>query len=379
MILKIAIAVLLFGGIFYFSLTKEATEEHHLPHDSLHDLGVHLSEEQIKEAGIELAQVKNETLQPSLKKSAKISLHPDRIVHILANERGKALMAYKNVGDSVKAGEPLALIQGQAIGEKKTSFKIALNKQMQAEESFERHQELFEKKIISIDDFKTSEADRFETAAQLELAKQELLALGLTLEEISNIKNSADLQKLYIRSPMEGIILDRHITLGENIDTTDPIYVMANLSKLWIEIPFFPSELSLVQKGQMVLINKVKTPLISLIPQVGQESYLAKGIAEVDNSQGLFLPGALIQVEILLEEHPAKLAVQKDAIQILEGKPHVFIETEKGFIPREVTLGAEDDKYVEIIAGLDAGEKYTAKQAFILKADLGKEDVADDD
>lgn len=378
--MKILIAIMaVIIAVLFFTLNRENLEEH--PHEHHQEGVVHLSDEQIQAAGIQLESAASRTLEPTLKKSAKISFHPDRIVHVLTTERGKAKKAYKNVGDPVKKGEALARIQSQAIGEKKTAFLLALNKHKKAKEAFERNQELFEKKILSIDDFRTLETDHFEAAAQLEMAKQELFSLGLTLKEILAIEETspADLQTLTIRAPINGIILERHLTLGENIDTTEPIFVIANLSKLWVEIPFFPSELSAVHRGQKVRIQGIETPLISLIPQVGQESYLAKGIAAIDNPHGQLLPGALIAVEIVLENHPATVAIEKQAVQMLDGKPHVFIETQEGFMPREVTLGVEDSRFVEVVAGLDPGEKYTAKQAFILKADLGKEDIEHDD
>lgn len=344
-----------------------------------------LSQAQIDRAGIKIERVSSALLTPSLKKLAKITFHPDRIVHVLASERGKAQEAYKNVGDLLKKGEALARLSSQAIGEKKTTFLIALNKQTKAEEAFKRSQELFDKHIISLDDYKTAETERHETQAQLEMTKQELAAMGLPMYEILALQKAPveTLQQLYIRSPIEGIVLERHFTLGENIDTTEPIYVIANLSKLWVEIPFFPSELAVVARNQEVLLEGQnegqKTHLMSLIPQVGQESYLAKGIAEVDNANGTLLPGSLVNVEIKLSTHQAPVAIKKEAIQILEGKPHVFIASEQGFIPREVTLGQEDDQFVEVLAGLEVGEPYTTKRAFLLKADLGKGDVADDD
>ena len=365
----------------YFLSTKVATSEPTEPHSHEHSHQLRLTDEQRKEAGIEVKEAAHVTLHPLLKKTGKLSLHPDRIVHVLANVHARASKGYKNVGDPVKKGEPLARLLSPEMGEKKNNFLSALRKQTKTEEAFKRSEELFSKQIISLDDYKSLEADHLDAVATLELSKQELAAFGLSLDEIHEIGkgSSEELQKVMIRSPIDGVVLERHMTVGENIDTTSPIYVLADLSKLWVEIPLFPSEFELVHRGSPIKLQGQITKLLSLSPQVGQESYLAKGIAEIDNSDGRFLPGAIVSVEIELGTVAASIAIEKEAIQTLEGKPHVFIVTEEGFTPREVTLGAEDDAYIEIVAGLDVGEHYTSKHAFILKADLGKEAIEHDD
>jgi cobalt-zinc-cadmium efflux system membrane fusion protein len=118
--------------------------------------------------------------------------------------------------------------------------------------------------------------------------------------------------------------------------------------------------------------------ITGIIPPLSEDSPIAVAIVDLENKAEAGA-GQVRNVSILLENLPVKLAVEKEAIQTLDNKPHLFIKNDKGLVKREVSLGSRDDSFVEITAGLEENEIYTSKNSFILKADLGKEDVEDDD
>lgn len=104
----------------------------------------------------------------------------------------------------------------------------------------------------------------------------------------------------------------------------------------------------------------------------------AKAIAELDNQEGKWRPGTFVQAEIATETKEAPIVIVKEAVQVIEGKPVVFLESPEGFQMHEVEIGASDSKNIEVISGLNFGDKYAATQTFLLKADLGKDSVEDD-
>ncbi len=118
--------------------------------------------------------------------------------------------------------------------------------------------------------------------------------------------------------------------------------------------------------------------LEGVLPHIENELAL-KGFALVKNEDHRLYPGSYIDLDIVLSELYAPLAVEQEAVYEMEGKPHVFVKKDGGFEAREIEIGNQDDQYVEVISGLEPNEIYCSKNAFRIKADMGKEDVEHDD
>lgn len=338
------------------------------------------SNDDLVKAGIEFKTAKPQTLTLALKKKAKLVIPPDQLVHVLPQSGGQALDATKNVGDSVTKGDVLAILSSKEMADFRADYLNALKADEQAEKRLNQEKILVEKRISSLNDLAEAEKKRGEAKVNLALTGQKLLLHGLNEADLKLLAKSelSDLKKYEIRSPINGVVLERDITPGENIDLNRPIYVIGDLSTLWAEIPLFSSEWALIKKGQPAIVSGEKSQVISLLPLMGEDSIRSKALANVPNKDGKQLVGSVVDVVIVLEESQVPLAVEKEAVQLIEMKPHVFIKTSEGIQKREVAIGKEDDQWVEIVSGLEPGEEYAAKKAFLIKADLGKGEVEDD-
>jgi cobalt-zinc-cadmium efflux system membrane fusion protein len=98
----------------------------------------------------------------------------------------------------------------------------------------------------------------------------------------------------------------------------------------------------------------------------------------LDNHQGNLIPGSFVIGEIIIAETNAPLLVRKSALQLLEDQSVVFVKGHDGFEPRAVQLGRSDTNYVEVLSGLENGETYVTDNSFVLKSELGKEDMEDE-
>ncbi len=87
---------------------------------------------------------------------------------------------------------------------------------------------------------------------------------------------------------------------------------------------------------------------------------------------GEWRPGLFVTARVLVERVNAGVVVPKTAIQTMNGEQVVFVETSDGFEVRHVRLGRSDAESVEILTGIDPGDRYVAKGGFVLKAELGK-------
>ena len=136
-----------------------------------------------------------------------------------------------------------------------------------------------------------------------------------------------------------------------------------------------------VEKGQRVHITAGAN-----LPEVeGHISYIGAVVvedtrtvpvrAELPNPDGRWRPGLFVTARLTTKETTASVLIPKAAIQTIEGKPTVFVQTPEGFEARPVTLGQSNETHTEITAGLAAGERYAATETFVLKADLAKSEA----
>ena len=181
-----------------------------------------------------------------------------------------------------------------------------------------------------------------------------------------------------IRSPFEGTIIDRHITLGEVVKDDSEVFVVADLDTVWINLQVHQKDIGLIRKGQKVMISaKSSVPetkgIIDYVePVVDGKTRTSLARVVLDNTSGRLRPGTFITAEVLVEKRKAELVVAKDILQDIDDETCVFIQNDHGFEAHPVTIGWSNDKYVEIVSGLQAGEKIVTKNSFRLKAELKK-------
>jgi len=98
----------------------------------------------------------------------------------------------------------------------------------------------------------------------------------------------------------------------------------------------------------------------------------------LDNPQGSWSPGLLVEGVVLVEQVEVDLMVDNDAIQLIENSPVVFVQEGNRYFPRQVVLGRSDDVSTEVLAGLSVGERYVIENSYLIKADLEKEGIEED-
>lgn len=247
----------------------------------------------------------------------------------------------------------------------------------------EREKRLHEKKVSAEQDYINAKSVYEEAKINIQLAKQKLHAFGIDDDEIKKLSNEhdPDLRLYDIRTPVDGVVIARHINKGEFIENTVTIYEIADLSTILIEIGIYPKDLVKVKEGQMVDISLpadgsiAQAQIIYLSPIIQDETITAKAVAELKNPSGNWRPGSFVQVNIATENIFVPLVVPKEAIQEIEGKEFIFVKVPEGFEKRQAQTGVEDDVNIEILSGVSQGEEYAASKTFLLKADLGKKEA----
>lgn len=208
------------------------------------------------------------------------------------------------------------------------------------------------------------------------VAKGEILAIIESNESLSSYK---------IKALSAGTIIQKHATIGEVVPENTEVFVVANLESVWIDMSVYPKDLAYVQEGQTVHVVGPAKGLetdgrIAYVgPLVSEHTRTAVARVVIANKDGKWRPGMFITARVAVDKLAVRIKVLKESVQTVEGKPSVFVKTEKGFLPKPVKLGRADNKYYEILDGIQAGDMFVTEGAFMLKAEKGKSEAEHED
>lgn len=210
-------------------------------------------------------------------------------------------------------------------------------------------------------------------------AERRLHLLGLTQEQVDRVSTEPDVNvaRYELTAPSSGRVVAKHITPGERISIDAPVYTIADLSTVWINISVYTQYADLIEEGQRVTVrvgDRAASGVVDYISAVvSQSSRALAARVVIDNSDHSWKPGEFITVRIETEKIHVDRAVPIDAIQTFEGHEVVFVQGEDGIEPVRVTLGRKNDATVELLGDdLAIGTPVVVVNSFLMKAELGK-------
>jgi len=341
---------------------------------------VQLTEEEMSEFGIEVSQADKGGLQIEIVLPGEIVPNADELAHIVPRVSGIAREVKKKLGDSVRKGDIMAVIESRELADVKARYLAALERVKLSQAKFTREEKLWKGKVSSEQDYLDAKQVLAETTIQLRTAEQKLHALGFSNEYLQKLPSLPDESyTMYeILAPFDGTIIKKHITLGEVITSESEIYEIVDLTSVWINLTVYQKDLSYVDVGQNVVIRapQVAIEAIGVIdyisPIVEESTRTATARVVLANPDGRWRPGIFITGIVRIREVEVSLLVPSSALQRIDDQNVVFVLTEEGFSPQPVKIGRSNREYVEILSGLEAGQVYVTTNAFTIKAELSK-------
>ena len=209
-------------------------------------------------------------------------------------------------------------------------------------------------------------------------ASQKLASLG------SGLSSSGDLTQYSIRSPIDGIVAEKSISVGEALEAMQNIFVISDLGTVWVETTVYARDLNTIKTGQPATIKatafdaEAQGTVTYLGSLVGTETRTAKARIVLPNPENLWRPGLAVSVDVVAGQVEVPVAVSAAALQTLGDWTVVFGRYDAFFEARPVRVGRTDGKFVEILSGLLPGEHYAATNSYLIKADIGKSAASHD-
>ncbi|MDR3604572.1 MAG: efflux RND transporter periplasmic adaptor subunit [Syntrophaceae bacterium] len=358
----------------------------HAEKDDVNANFVKISELAIKEEGITVSVAAPGKLRVTATFPGEIVINPDHMAHIVPRMGGIVIEVRKKVGDQVSAGEVMAIMASKELAVTKANYLATIKRLELATSNFVRFESLWQKSAVPEKQYLEIKTAREEAEIEKNSAEQKLRALGFNEKLLQRLPEApADsLSRYEIAAPFQGTVIQKHITLGEMLKDDTTAFVIADLSSVWVYVYIYPKDLPNIRSGQNVIISvgngvlNVQGRVENVDPIVGDNTRSAIARVVLNNPDGKLRPGLFVTAKISVENIDVPVVVPKTALKNIENKTVTFIRKEGGFEPKIVKRGRVDNSHVEILSGLQAGERFASDGSFILRAEMGKSNVTDD-
>ena len=329
---------------------------------------VTLSARQIADAGIEVGRPTIGGVAGAIELPALVQGDPQGVQVVSATIGGRLVALTRNLGQSVRQGDPIAVIEIREAASLKAEVEAARARAALAQSNLRREQRLFAERVSPEQDLVAARTAATEANIALRLAQQQLGATG---------GGGGALNRIAMRSPISGQVIARPAVLGQTVDANAELYRVANLSRVTIAASVSPADAGRIRPGTRVEVTAAgrrQEGRVSFVsPALDESTRLVQVIATLDNGGGTWRVGEPVTASFMLPATGDRsIAVPSTAVQSVENRTVVFVRTPTGFRAVPVTTGRRNGDQVIISSGLTGQEQIATTNSFTLKAELGK-------
>ncbi len=404
--LGLLLLLLLFGGVFSVLVWKKGAHNENqkpatqseaaAPAKTPTDL-VTVDEDELKQINIEPAvervvDVQNDT-------TGKVAFNEDRQTPVFTPYSGRVVEVLANRGDVVKQGQPLLVVESPELVATENDLSAARSDQDKtrialdtAQKTADRMRSLLEKEAVAAKDLQQADADLARVKeemrradAAVEVIKNRLALFGKDAKEIAQLEkqpiSNLD-RRIYIRAPITGTIVDRQVGPGQYIksDTPNPLFLLSDLSTLWVIADVYESFLPNIRIGTPVSISVAALAdhdfpaRVSFInPTVDAATRTVHVRCVVSNSNGMLKPEMFAKIKIGTSTRQAFPAVPLSAVISHNSGSAVLVEEARGrFRRREIKPVRDEQGFTLIESGLKTGERVVTHGVLLLNGGVGK-------
>ncbi len=330
----------------------------------------------------------------------QVTLNQDRATEVRARFNGQVEEVRKSLGDRVRKGDVLAVLDSRELADLRADFIEAVHKLELAQAFFTREEDLWKKRVGAERDYLVAKHQLEEAEITKQTALQKLHTLGIGAQELGLLAREPagemvafkarqpfpdrTLTRYEVKAPIDGMILQKHVTQGSIVDGEASLFMVADLASVWVDVVVHPSDLSLVRKGVKVRVQQIKSDVevdgeIGHVSPVADESSLTS-LARIvlPNENDAWRPGLFVTVSASADESSVPVAVRPSALQTFRDWDVVFIRDGDVFQAMPVELGRRSKDWVEVLSGLKPGQQYATENSFVIKAEVLKHGATHD-
>ncbi|TPQ27656.1 efflux RND transporter periplasmic adaptor subunit [Methylomonas koyamae] len=335
------------------------------------DAQIRMSRQQIENLDIKTAPLVASSSVPLFYAPAKVVTPADREALVSSSQPGLVTQLAANIGDSVRKGQVLAQLRSPELVGLQQGYLAAASELNLSGLERNRDQKLLQEGVIAERRWQETQTQHQSKVARADEAKQLLVLAGMSDAEIKALAHTRKLDdRLSIRAPIEGVVLQRMVNLGARLDIQASLFRIADLSELWLEISIPQERLSTVKVGDRVRLESSDvSATISLLGQsVNADNQTVPARAVVDGKPQSLRLGQNVNVQILQQGATTGFTVPNSALSQNEGRSYVFVRNDDGFAVTEVSVNGKQGDESLISGALTGNEQIAVKGAVALKA-----------
>ncbi|WP_319798399.1 efflux RND transporter periplasmic adaptor subunit [Nitrobacter sp.] len=321
----------------------------------------------IKDAGILTDTISPGGLGAEIVAQATIVPSPTGEAIVTARAGGAVTRIFKRLGDPVRAGEALAVVESRDAAQIAADRTAAAAKATLAQRSLARERYLYDQKVSARVDLEQAQAEAASAAAEARRAQVAAGAANIT----------RDGRGVIVASPIAGRVTSMNVSLGAFVQPETELFRVADPRLIQIEAAVGAADAARLTAGDRAIVElpdgrTAAARVRAITPTLNGETRAATAVLDVTGT-GL-QPGLAVRVRMmpLRGETTSAIVVPEEAVQSVNGRDVVFVRTADGFRARPVTTGQRSAGRIEISSGLSGGQVIATKNAFLLKAELGK-------
>jgi cobalt-zinc-cadmium efflux system membrane fusion protein len=346
---------------------------------ALPDLVVTLNPDAIKRAGITVATVGTSNATSGLRLPGVVEPNAYRQVVVTPLVGGRITRVVAELGQPVRRGEMLAQIFSPELAEAHTRYTSTRAELEAHERELGRTEKLVEIGAASRQELERLHAEHTARVAEVQSARSRLELLGVPAAALDGASGEALRSSADIPAPIDGVVTERLVNIGTNVDAASKLFTVVDLSTVWIVAELYEKDFSRVRVGSPAIVTTTAYPDVALQgrvsyidPQVSAQTRTAKLRVEVPNPRNELRLGMYADVQVSGVGGVAVPVIPRTAVQTVADRQVVYLADPKQpgrFTEREVRLGPTSGEQVEVLSGVQAGDSVVAEGSFFLRAE----------
>ena len=332
---------------------------------------------------IDTMEVEYSSVKAALPLAARVTYGEDRFSRISSPLQGRVVEVRAKLGDRVKAGDILLVIDSPDISSAYSEFVKEASELEYATRAYELAKDLYENKALPQKDLKQAENDRIKAQAEFRRSKERLLSLRVPAGELDKpLAEQKITSRFDMKSPLTGTVVERNITPGQSVsgDPTQVLFTVADLDRLQVVADLYERDLDLVKVGQVAAVTVEAYPGVSfpaVLSAIGDvvdpNSRTIKVRAMVDNEAHKLKPEMFARLNIDVGDTSQFIAVPREAVLEVDGKEFVYVvQAGDRYVRRPIKTATASNDQVRILDGLTPGERVVTKGAVLIKGQEAK-------
>jgi membrane fusion protein, heavy metal efflux system len=346
---------------------------------------VRLPLEEISKSGVLMERVSRTAFRTYRDFPGVVRPNENALANITTLVRGRVAEVHADLGQAVLPKQLLAVLHSSDLGLAQSAYLKARARRHVAEQAFQRADFLYKEKVIGQAELQRREGEMISVRAEAQEAHEGLRLLGMEDKEIRALEQTQKIRsQIPIVAPFAGRVIGRDLTKGELVDPTHKLFVVADLSTVWVVANVAEKDISYLHRATVAPTEPVEIHVPAYPDEVFQGTVTYVGDVldtatrtmavrlTVANPTGRLKPEMFATIRVLSEPEDV-LVVPEAAVQHDRDRTFVFVQKEPGvFEARTIRTGDKNGTFAEVLEGVKEGETVVREGAFTLKSELLK-------